>query len=86
MRSSSSTTARTSNSSNARAEQMFGYRREELIGEPVDILVSGHHRASRIGHRLSNSTCRRKDGTSFHVEISQNDSESGGIFHHLCHP
>ena len=61
---------------NARAEQMFGYRREELIGEPVDILVPGHHRESRIGHRLCNSTCRRKDGTSFHVEISQNCSES----------
>jgi PAS domain-containing protein len=27
---------------NARPEQMFGYRREELAGKPVDVLVPGY--------------------------------------------
>lgn len=56
---------------NARAEQMFGYRREELVGKPVDVLIPGHHREIHIGHRLRDSAGRRKDGTSFPIEISQ---------------
>ena len=56
---------------NARAEQMFGYRREELAGKPVDVLIPGHRREIHIGHRLRDSAGRRKDGTAFPVEISR---------------
>ena len=64
---------------NARAEQMFGYRREELAGKPVDVLIPGHRREIHIGHRLRDSAGRRKDGTAFPVEISRSPpgSEEG---------
>ena len=56
---------------NARAEQMFGYRCEELAGKPVDVLIPGNRREIHIGHRLRDSVGRRKDGTSFPIEISR---------------
>ena len=65
---------------NARAERMFGYRREELIGKPVNVLIPGHRREFPIGHRLRYSAGRRKDGTSFLVQISRSTPGSGEGF------
>ena len=69
---------------NAQATQMFGYAREELIGETVEILMPQHLQKAHEGHRASYSKdpyvrpmgigmellARRKDGTEFPVEIS----------------
>ena len=65
-------------------EKMFGYTREELLGKPVEILVpealrGGHaqHRADYWDHPVTRPMGsglslrgRRKDGSSFPVEIS----------------
>lgn len=70
---------------NARTEQLFGYRRGELIGCPVEVLVPDRVRDTHaIVHREGYSTqprsramglgldlsARRKDGSEFPVEIS----------------
>ena len=72
---------------NARAEQMFGYRREELIGEPVDILVPGHHRD--VSYRTP--ALQLDVSTQGRDLVSRRDQPEllrirGGIFHHLCYP
>jgi PAS domain S-box-containing protein len=36
---------------NAQAESLFGYRREELIGKPVEMLIPERLRASHVGQR-----------------------------------
>jgi PAS domain S-box-containing protein len=65
-------------------EKMFGYKREELLGKPVEILVpdalrGGHaqHRADYWAHPVTRPMGsalqlhgRRKDGSSIPVEIS----------------
>lgn len=38
---------------NARAEKLFGYRREELIEEPVEVLVPERFREVHLAHRSS---------------------------------
>lgn len=50
---------------NRRAEQMFGYRREALIGRPVRMLVP-HHPA--VGSSLP---CLRHDGSEFPADINR---------------
>jgi PAS domain S-box-containing protein len=65
-------------------EKLFGYRREELLGQPVELLVPGgvrdahvrnregywNHPATRpMGGNLALEGCR-KDGSRFPVEIS----------------
>ena len=64
---------------NAQVGRLFGYRRDELIGQPVDILVPGipvigrayfaqvDPRPMGAGMQLA---ARRKDGTEFPAEIS----------------
>ncbi|MGD0699051.1 MAG: PAS domain S-box protein [Trebonia sp.] len=69
---------------NAQAERLFGYRREELDGKPVEILVPD---AARAGHPAlrgaygrdprpramgegQDLTGRRRDGSTFPAEIS----------------
>jgi protein-histidine pros-kinase len=69
---------------NAQTEKVFGYRRDELLGEPVDMLVPAALRAVHRQHRddyvgephvrsmgsgLDLRACR-KDGSEFPVEIS----------------
>ncbi|MEU4606243.1 PAS domain S-box protein [Kribbella sp. NPDC023972] len=69
---------------NARVETLFGYTREELIGQPVEILVPEGARPlhpvkraryavdprPRLMDGSSELTARRKDGTQFPAEIS----------------
>ena len=68
---------------NAATESLFGFAREELLGQPVELLVPEEFRAAHPGHRasyLADSATRpvapngcvqalRKDGSQFPVEI-----------------
>ncbi|HWQ92741.1 MAG TPA: PAS domain S-box protein, partial [Clostridia bacterium] len=69
---------------NTQAETMFGYRREELVGLKVEVLVPVQYRHSHVRDREGYArdprtrpmgagrhlTGRKKDGTEFPVEIS----------------
>jgi PAS domain S-box-containing protein len=69
---------------NVQAEQMFGYAREELIGEPIEALIPERLRARHPQHVSAYTASprtrsmgsglelsgRRRDGTEFPVEIS----------------
>jgi PAS domain S-box-containing protein len=71
---------------NAQAERVFGYAREELIGQPIELLVPERFRAHHPVHRgtfMLRPTARlmgrgrdlyglRKDGTEFAVEVGLN--------------
>ncbi len=76
---------------NRALEAMLGYRREELLGRSIDLLVPDRirplHRAHRdrfradprrreLGARLD-LTARRKDGTELPVEVSLSPVENG---------
>jgi PAS domain S-box-containing protein len=75
---------------NAQAEQVFGYAREELLGQPVEMLVPerlrGHHPGLRASF-FADPCARpmgagrdlfglRKDGSEFPVEIGLNPVET----------
>jgi PAS domain S-box-containing protein len=71
---------------NSQTEKLFGYSREELLGQPVDILVPRKYRGKHPGYRTSfmqDPHARsmgagrdlyglRKDGSEFPVEIGLN--------------
>ncbi|MFI1996637.1 ATP-binding protein [Actinoplanes sp. NPDC020271] len=76
---------------NAQTERLFGFRRQELVGQCVDVLVPEAFRAAHPGHRdryfaqprsrpmgagLS-LTAVRKDGTEFPAEISLSALDTG---------
>jgi PAS domain S-box-containing protein len=68
---------------NSQAERFFGYRRDELVGRPVEVLVPESSRAGHAGDRAGFLAApearpmgagrdlygRRKDGSEFPVEI-----------------
>jgi PAS domain S-box-containing protein len=80
---------------NRRTEEMFGYSREELIGQPLELLVPASHRGLHAEHRAGyfrdprvrsmgadmELSGQRKDGTQFPVEIglSYVESEEGTL-------
>jgi PAS domain S-box-containing protein len=69
---------------NSQAEKLFGYRRDELLGQPVELLVPERFRARHVRHRAAYAAApqvrpmgagidlhgRHKDGHEFPVEIS----------------
>jgi PAS domain S-box-containing protein len=75
---------------NAQTEKIFGYAREELLGQSVDILVPARYRGRHPEHRSAYFTGPRpramgsglelsglrKDGTEFPVEISLSPLET----------
>jgi len=69
---------------NRQAETLFGYTQQELLGQPVEVLVPEQFRSAHVGHRSHfeahpkirpmgtglDLSARRKDGTEFPAEIS----------------
>lgn len=76
---------------NREVDRLFGYSRDELLGQQVDVLVPERYRAQHFRHRdmfLEHPESRpmgsgrdlfgvRKDGTEFPVEIGLNPIEVG---------
>jgi methyl-accepting chemotaxis protein len=68
---------------NAMAEHLFGYTRQEMVGQPIEMLVPARFRPNHPGHRngfFANPQARRmgagrdlfgvrKDGSEFPIEI-----------------
>jgi PAS domain S-box-containing protein len=75
---------------NSQTEKLFGYRRDELLGQPVEVLVPERFRETHVGQREGyvarprtrpmgaglDLAGRRKDGTEFPVEISLSPQET----------
>ena len=75
---------------NSEAEHIFGYGRQELIGQPVEILMPARFRQKHVGERqaymrkpmlrpmgaVSDLYAQRKDGSEFPVEISLSPVET----------
>jgi PAS domain S-box-containing protein len=75
---------------NARTERLFGYSRNELLGQPLEVLLPERFREDHAEHRatcLANThttpmgttaelCARRKDGTEFPVEITLSPLEA----------
>jgi PAS domain S-box-containing protein len=64
---------------NSEAERMFGYARAEMLGQPVDLLLSGgrFEPNTRAGTSLV-MRGRRKDGSEFPIEVSSSPIETEG--------
>jgi anti-anti-sigma factor len=64
----------------ARLEEMFGYRRAELAGQPVERLIPAHLQAVRARPLGAGAllTGLRKDGTPFPVQVSLSPVPAAG--------
>ena len=71
---------------NAQTERMFGYQREDLLGQPLEVLMPETYRSGHERHRQAFMAApatrsmgagrdllgRRKDGSTFPIEIGLN--------------
>jgi PAS domain S-box-containing protein len=78
---------------NQRLCELFGYDREDIRGQPVELLIPQRFRPAHVGHRAAFASERRvrpmgaglelyacrKDGSEFPVEISLSPVYEGGI-------
>lgn len=80
---------------NDQTESLFGYSKNELLGEPVETLLPERFRAKHVGHRAGylggpkprpmgvglDLAGRRKDGNEFPVDVSLSaiDTEEGRL-------
>jgi len=86
---------------NAQTERVFGYRREELLGQKVETLVPSRFRGAHASHRGAYGQGAhprpmgigldlhgvRRDGTEFPVEISLSPLHTeAGSLGGQCHP
>jgi PAS domain S-box-containing protein len=69
---------------NRQAESLFGYTRQEFLGQPIEVLVPAQLRSAHVSHRADfeahprirpmgaglDLSARRKDGSEFAAEIS----------------
>jgi PAS domain S-box-containing protein len=83
---------------NAQAELLFGYRREDLIGQKIEMLVPERYRGRHIGHRggyVGQARTRpmgaglelyglRKDGSEFPVSIGLSPTRTDGGLNIFC--
>ncbi len=83
---------------NPQVEALFGWAREELLGEPVEMLVPDGVRAAHEGHRRRYARSphnrpmgvglelrgRRKDGSEFPIEISLSPWRADDGLHVIC--
>ena len=80
---------------NAQTESLFGYSREDLLGQPVEVLVPDRFRRRHLDHRTAffdkprqraiaesqELYGRHKDGSEFQIEVSLNPVRSDqGLF------
>ncbi len=77
---------------NAKTEEMFGYGRAELLGQPLEILLPEKLRTTHTAHRTGYFTNprvrpmgigfdlvgRRKDGSQFPIEVSLSSVHTNG--------
>jgi PAS domain S-box-containing protein len=75
---------------NAQTEQLFGYKRSELLGLPLETLLPHHFRKVHVQHRTQYASnpqarpmgagldlyARRKDGSEFPVDVSLSPIET----------
>jgi PAS domain S-box-containing protein len=75
---------------NTQAEKLFGYKREEMVGRPVEMLLPESYRERHVAHRENyfkdprrrpmnialELHARRKNGSEFPVEISLSPLET----------
>ena len=83
---------------NTQIEQIFGYNKRELLGEPIEVLLPGRFRGPHPGHREQffaapesrtmgagrELFAMRKDGSEFPVEVGLNPIETSEGNHILA--
>ncbi len=77
---------------NAQVERLFGFRRADLLGQSIELLLPERHRGTHVGHRTRYAAspriramgagerlhARRRDGSEFPVEIALSPLETPG--------